>query len=70
MSYTHCLGVPLSVDMGNDVNVDRNIFIDHIVRCFSREILSYTSLGSWQRTDKLVKITDSIPNSMLKTQVY
>lgn len=42
MRDTHCLGVPLSVNVDNDVNVARNIFIDHIVRCFSSEILKST----------------------------
>lgn len=45
MRYTHCPGVPLSVDTDNDVNVARNIFIAHIVRCFSREILKLHFFG-------------------------
>lgn len=45
MRYTHCLDVPLSVNVGNDVNVARNIFIDHIVRCFSSEILKLHFFG-------------------------
>ena len=46
MRDTHCLDVPLSVTMDNDVNVARNIFIDHIVRCFMNKILKLHLFGA------------------------